>query len=152
MRKLFSAPGISKVVFHRGKLAKLSMEVRQRKNRQNSPGDSMAKKKGSGDATSSAAIDKGCTRLIVAVCCLVSLTISLHFVAPQVVSGVLDKLLSSVGLEQKCHAVVIDAGSTGTRLLAFTFHRGILDSQLHLDDELWQQVIEPTIRTIIWSF
>jgi hypothetical protein len=30
------------------------------------------------------------------------------------------------------HAVVIDAGSTGSRVLAFSFHRGALDRQLHL--------------------
>jgi hypothetical protein len=30
------------------------------------------------------------------------------------------------------HAIVIDAGSTGSRVLAFSFHRGALDRQLHL--------------------
>ena len=38
------------------------------------------------------------------------------------------------------YAVVIDAGSTGTRVLGFSFHRSILDNSLRLDDELWQQV------------
>ena len=51
-----------------------------------------------------------------------------------------DKALESLGIRMSEHAVVIDAGSTGSRVLAFSFHRGALDRQLHLTDELWQEV------------
>lgn len=40
----------------------------------------------------------------------------------------------------KEHAVVIDAGSTGSRVLGFSFARGLFDKQLHLEDELWKEV------------
>lgn len=40
----------------------------------------------------------------------------------------------------KEHAVVIDAGSTGSRVLGFSFERGLFDRQLHLVDELWNEV------------
>jgi hypothetical protein len=40
----------------------------------------------------------------------------------------------------KEHAVVLDAGSTGSRVLAFSFRRGAFDRQLHLTDELWREV------------
>ena len=36
--------------------------------------------------------------------------------------------------------MVIDAGSTGSRVLGFSFHRSIIDNSLQLDDELWKQV------------
>jgi ectonucleoside triphosphate diphosphohydrolase 5/6 len=48
-----------------------------------------------------------------------------------------------IGLEAKAHAVVIDAGSTGSRVLAFTFKRDFFNgagSHLKLEDELWHQV------------
>ena len=35
---------------------------------------------------------------------------------------------------------MIDAGSTGSRVLGFSFHRSIIDNSLQLDDELWKQV------------
>jgi hypothetical protein len=35
---------------------------------------------------------------------------------------------------------VFDAGSTGTRVSAFTFRRSASDRQLRLTDELWKQV------------
>ena len=35
---------------------------------------------------------------------------------------------------------MIDAGSTGSRVLGFSFHRSIIDNSLQLDEELWRQV------------
>jgi hypothetical protein len=46
----------------------------------------------------------------------------------------------SAGIRKKEHAVVFDAGSTGTRVSAFTFRRSASDRQLRLTDELWKQV------------
>ena len=60
---------------------------------------------------------------------------------PPAVLESVGQILDSVGLESRVHAVVIDAGSTGSRVLAFTFKRDILDgNQLKLEDELWKQV------------
>lgn len=40
----------------------------------------------------------------------------------------------------RVYAVIIDCGSTGSRLLAFTFRRSILSQQLLLEEELWEEV------------
>ena len=40
----------------------------------------------------------------------------------------------------RTYAIIIDSGSTGSRLLAFTFRRGAIDQQLQLEDELWEEV------------
>merc|ERR1739844_170644 len=59
---------------------------------------------------------------------------------PKAVKENIVQILDSVGLEPRVHAVVIDAGSTGSRVLAFTFKRDIFDgNQLKLEDELWKQ-------------
>jgi len=51
-----------------------------------------------------------------------------------------EEILRYVGnVPNKEHAVVIDAGSTGSRVLAFTFHRHPLSGGLVLEDELWQE-------------
>lgn len=48
----------------------------------------------------------------------------------------------------KQYAVVIDAGSTGSRVLAFAFHHGILDDRLVLDDELFKQ-LKPGLSSFV---
>ncbi|TRY69550.1 hypothetical protein TCAL_04147 [Tigriopus californicus] len=97
-----------------------------------------------GAARRSAALDRGCTRLIavVFVCgaCLTSVLLYRPQWVPALVHERLDRALGALGLAEQEYAVVIDAGSTGSRVLAFTFHRGLFDRQLRLDDELWSQI------------
>ncbi|KAF2895355.1 hypothetical protein ILUMI_10809 [Ignelater luminosus] len=49
-----------------------------------------------------------------------------------------DSIAKSFGYDKLVHAVVIDAGSTGSRVLAFTFHEAYLDGHLILDKELFE--------------
>jgi len=54
--------------------------------------------------------------------------------------SLLDTVLASIGVLAREHAVVLDAGSTGSRVLAFTFHRHIFTGNLVLESELWKEV------------
>lgn len=55
---------------------------------------------------------------------------------PPIIDGIAIKL----GYEEKQFAVVIDAGSTGSRVLAYEFHLGYMDGRLVLDRELFKEV------------
>lgn len=44
------------------------------------------------------------------------------------------------GLQKKTYAVVIDAGSTGSRVLAFEFHQSIKDRNLKLKSQLFEEI------------
>lgn len=37
-----------------------------------------------------------------------------------------DRIAKSLGYHEPIHAIVIDAGSTGSRVLAYTFHKSYL--------------------------
>lgn len=49
----------------------------------------------------------------------------------------IDHVAKSFGYHDPVYAVVIDAGSTGSRVLAFSFHKAYLDGRLILDRELF---------------
>lgn len=41
-----------------------------------------------------------------------------------------DRIAKSFGYDRPVHAVVIDAGSTGSRVLAFTFHESYIGKRI----------------------
>jgi ectonucleoside triphosphate diphosphohydrolase 5/6 len=41
-------------------------------------------------------------------------------------TNALDKVAFGLGLQKHSYAVIIDAGSTGSRVLAFTFHESVI--------------------------
>nr|XP_012221880.1 PREDICTED: ectonucleoside triphosphate diphosphohydrolase 5 isoform X1 [Linepithema humile] len=61
-------------------------------------------------------------------------------------SKAIDTLAFSFNLQKPSYVVVIDAGSTGSRVLAFTFHESILNGNLILDSELYNEV-KPGLST-----
>ena len=54
------------------------------------------------------------------------------WISPHHSTNFLDKISLSLGLQEPVYTVVIDAGSTGSRVLAFTFHRSLSGIILHL--------------------
>lgn len=54
-------------------------------------------------------------------------------------STAIDKLAVSLNLHKPFYTVIIDAGSTASRVIAFTFHFSVLNGQLILDDELFYE-------------
>lgn len=100
-------------------------------------------------------VDKTCTRVIMTtVLLLLTLCTTIYTIngnngnafkqiLPKAAQDVLEKICGRVGLYGsggRQYGVVIDAGSTGSRVLGFSFHRSIIDNSLRLDDELWKQV------------
>lgn len=48
-----------------------------------------------------------------------------------------DTIATQLGYSEKQYGAIIDAGSTGSRVLAFAFHKSYLNGRLVLDDELF---------------
>lgn len=54
-------------------------------------------------------------------------------------SPILERIASKFGYDKTQYAVIIDAGSTGSRALAYKFHRSLIDNKLVLDEEMFRQ-------------
>ncbi|OXU25842.1 hypothetical protein TSAR_010548 [Trichomalopsis sarcophagae] len=54
-------------------------------------------------------------------------------------SKAIDNLAISLNLHKPFYVVIIDAGSTASRVIAFTFHVSVVNGQLILDDELFYE-------------
>jgi hypothetical protein len=63
----------------------------------------------------------GCSNIVFSV----MVNNSTGWISPHHSTNFLDKLSLSLGLQEHVYTVVIDAGSTGSRVLAFTFHRSL---------------------------
>lgn len=53
---------------------------------------------------------------------------------------IIDGIAIQLGYKQPQYAVIIDAGSTGSRVLAYEFHKGYLDGRLVLDSEIFKEI------------
>lgn len=53
---------------------------------------------------------------------------------------IVDTIASQLGYSEKQYGAVIDAGSTGTRVLAWEFHKSYLNGRLVIDKELFKQL------------
>ena len=110
------------------------MELRKRQNTSLSSSGDSGNSRSNSPESNGAKIDRNFTIIILAF-----LVLALGLLIP-ISLGQTDQVLNFLGLEHKVHAVVIDAGSTGSRVLAFTFKKDFISNELVLQDELWKQV------------
>jgi len=97
-----------------------------------------------GVRSSGARVDRTFTFLISLLFLVLGVLVLAHLFPALPLSPLLTSLTHSLlhlsGLTIAQHAVIIDAGSTGSRVLAFTFSRSPLTNKLVLMDELWREV------------
>ncbi|XP_037082454.1 ectonucleoside triphosphate diphosphohydrolase 5-like isoform X2 [Pollicipes pollicipes] len=117
-----------------------SNNVRKRRNGgPSSPGRAVV----SGRPSSALNMVKNLTIFLTVVLLFVLVSLSYNNTLPWRMShgtNMLDALATQLGMQEEVHAVVIDAGSTGTRVLAFTFHKSKIDGSLKLDKEMFKEL------------
>ena len=121
----------------------METEIRRRRGqevRDDEREDAVGERRGRGEE-----IDRSFTFLMLLLLALLASCISLIVFSPSsqisiALLSILDAVLASLGVLARQHAVVLDAGSTGSRVLAFTFHRHIFTGNLVLESELWKEV------------
>lgn len=122
------------------------MEGLRRRNVPSPGGDNRdddQKKEGGGGK--SADIDSTCTYLIFLVVIIMVSVAALVVLVPDnpvslLLMSALDKVCHLLALTTPVYAVVLDAGSTGSRVLGFTFFHSPLTGNLVLEDELWHEI------------
>jgi len=93
----------------------------------------------------SSKIDQTFTKLIVILSlALAAVSVAIKFYPECSVAlyavKLVDILLARLGVSSRVYAVVLDAGSTGSRLLAFTFYENPVTNNLMLVDEVFKEV------------
>jgi len=96
-------------------------------------------------AKKSTKIDQNFTKLIFLLCFLVFLFGIILVLFPESYIALnsvksMDWTFLKLGISSKLYAVVLDAGSTGSRVLAFTFYENPLTKNLLLAEEVWEEV------------
>jgi len=129
----------------------MDSELRQRKTRPVSLGYGDSSQDEKPKIKTSQKIDQTFTRIIYVILAVIFTILGgIHFFPDAKPSlkavSMFDTTLNKLGLAPKVYAVVLDAGSTGSRVLAFTFHRNPVTSVLGLDEELFEQV-EPGLSS-----
>lgn len=71
---------------------------------------------------------------------LIFLAIFVSSVYTDSLHPIVDTIATQFGYSEKQYGAIIDAGSTGSRVLAYEFHKSYLDGRLVLDDELFKEL------------
>jgi ectonucleoside triphosphate diphosphohydrolase 5/6 len=71
---------------------------------------------------------------------LIILLISPFSVYTDSLHPIVDTIATQLGYSEKQYGAIIDAGSTGSRVLAYEFHKSYLDGRLVLDAELFKEL------------
>jgi len=108
-------------------------------------GDSKGDNQHEGSGGRSASIDRTCTYLILLVTVAVASCILLVYTIPDhpfsiILMSLVDRTAHILSLTTPFYAVVLDAGSTGSRVLGFTFFHSPVTGNLVLEDELWHEI------------
>lgn len=75
-------------------------------------------------------------------CLVVTMTILIIFfgIYTDSLHPIIDTIATQLGYSEKQYGAIFDAGSTGSRVLAFEFHKAYLDGRLVLDNELFKEL------------
>lgn len=55
-------------------------------------------------------------------------------------AGYIDHIAKHVGIHKNKYVIIIDAGSTGSRILAFSFHESIIDGSIKIENSIFEQI------------